>query len=118
MPLSNSEIISIILIAATILYLLILLIVAQNKYSDFLAQVKKTKADFKEDLGGFWVTKKGGDWVVGDYWFRSPLPIAFKTKDPTLKKLVDAHDKIIRLFWISAIVLLPSVIIVLHLINS
>ena len=106
-----------ILIGGTIIYLFVLLIIAQNKYSTFIDYAKKIESDYKEDLSGLWVTDKSGGWVAGEYWFRTPLPIAIKTKNKELKKLVDSHDKTIKLFWISAITVLPGLIIILNLIN-
>ncbi|MCT4666183.1 MAG: hypothetical protein N4A45_13235 [Flavobacteriales bacterium] len=87
------------------------------KYASFIDYIKKIKPDYKEDLGGLWVTDKGGGWVSGEYWFRTPLPIAIKTKNKKLKKLVQSHDKTIKLFWISAIIILPAIIVVLNLMN-
>jgi hypothetical protein len=111
------DIITGILIGGTIIYLFVLLIVAQIKYSIVLECAKKVKPDFKENLGGLWVTDKGGGWIASTYHFRTPLPIAIKTKDDELKKLVKAHDQIIKIFWISIITVLPAVIIILNLIN-
>lgn len=106
-----------ILIGVTIIYLFVLLIIAQIKYSSIILLAKKNKPDFKENLGGLWVTDKGGDWIAQKYWFRTPLPIAVKTKDKELKKRVNSHNKTIRLFWISVITVLPTLLIILNLIN-
>ena len=107
-----------ILIGGPIIYLFVLLIIAQIKYSLVLECAKKVKPDYKENLSGLWVTDKGGGWIASTYHFRTPLPIAIKTKNEHLKKLVDSHDKIIKVFWISSITVLPIVIIVLNLIND
>ena len=77
--------------------------------------MKKLEPDFEEDLGGLWVTKKGGRWLAGTYFFRTPLPISIRTKNKELQKLIDSHDRIIKLFWLSAITLLPVEIIILKL---
>lgn len=94
-----------------------LLIVAQSKYSLIYDYAKKTKENFKEDLGGLWLGNKGGNWMAGKYMFRTPLPISVRTKNAGLNQLIDSHNKTIKLFWLSALILLPVVIIILNLIN-
>lgn len=116
----ESEIIDIttgVLIGGTIIYLLILLIIAQIRYSTFLNHIKRVKPEYKEDLEGLLVTEKGGDWFGGIYIFRTPLPISLKTKNEEIRKLVESHNKIIKYFCISSIVIIPTLIIILHLIN-
>lgn len=114
---SAINIITGILIGVTIIYLLILLIIAQIKYSSFILLAKKVKLDYNENLGGLWVTDKGGGWIAQKYWFRTPLPIAVKTKDKELKKRIQSHNKAIKLFWISVITVLPAVLIILNFLN-
>lgn len=114
---TTSEVISVLLIGGTIVYLLILLVLAQIKYSDFIQYIKKIDPEYKENLDGLWVTEKGGGWLNSDYVFRSPLPISIKTEDNQLNELVKTHNKTIKLFWISALIITPCVVIILHLIN-
>lgn len=110
------DIFSIILIFATILYLFVLLIIANVRYSTFIQLMRKTKSDFEEDLGGLFVGD-GGKYIpgFGEYWFRAPLPINAETKDPKILYAIKKHDEVIKLFWISAIFILPLVIIILNL---
>ena len=103
---------------STFLYLFVLLIIAQIKYSNFLKNVRKTKPDYKEDLGGLWVGDNGGKWIAGTYHFRTPLPIALKTKNVKIQNLIDSHDKTIKIFWVSACILLPTTIIIANLIDG
>lgn len=114
---SLPDILTGLLIAGTIIYLIALLIIAQNKYSLIVDHAKKSKTDFKEDLGGLWKGNKGGGSMSGAYWFRTPLPISIKTKNTELNQLIDSHNKTIKLFWTSALIGLPAVIVILNLIN-
>ena len=111
------NIISALLIGGTILYLFVLLIVAKIRYASFMQAAKKLKPDFKEDLGRLWGANSGGDWVAGEYWFRAPLPIEIKSQHEELSKLAAPHNKVIKLFWISVLILLPLLTIVLNLMN-
>lgn len=61
--------------------------------------------------------KNGGGWMSGAYRFRTPLAISFKTKNAELNQRISSHNKTIKLFWISAVILLPGVIVILNLIN-
>lgn len=107
---------SVILIFATIIYLFTLLIIANARYSKFIRLMRKTKPDFEEDLGGLFVGDGGKFiWGFGEYWFRTPLYINAKTKDPDIIDAIKRHDKIIKLFWISVVTVLPTVIIILNI---
>lgn len=46
------------------------------------------------------------------------LPLYIDTNNMELKKLIDKHNLIIKVFWISAITVLPAVIILLNVIND
>ena len=105
------------LIAGTIIYLIALLIIAQSKYARIYDFAKKSKEPFKEDLGGLWQGNKGGGSMGGAYWFRTPLPISIKTKNNELNQMIDSHNKTIKSFWISAVIVLPTVIVILNLIH-
>jgi hypothetical protein len=107
-----------ILIGGTILYLFIILIIAQIKYSIVLDYIRKIKPNYRESLSGLWVADNGGKWIAGTYYFRTPLPLYIDTKNLELKKLIDKHNLIIKIFWISAITVLPAVIILLNVIND
>lgn len=114
---SMPDILTGLLIAGTIIYLFALLIVAQSKYARIANYAKKSKTDFKENLNGLWKGNNGGGGMTGSYWFRTPLPISIKTKNIELNQLIDSHNKTIKLFWISALITLPAVIVILNLIN-
>ncbi len=105
----TAEIISIILVTLSILYLFILLIIAQFRYSMYRDEMKKEMPGFGD--------KFGGGWVAGTYWFRWPLPIMSKSDNEKIKSSADSYDRIIKIYWISCLVVLPAVIIILNLIN-
>lgn len=114
---SIPDILTGLLIAGTIIYLFALLVVAQSKYARTVNYAKKAKVTFKEDLGGLWQGNKGGGSMSGEYIFRTPVPISIKTKNSELNQLIDSHNKTIKLFWTSALIGLPAVIVILNLIN-
>ena len=114
----NTDIISVSLIGGTVIYLFVLAIIAQIRYVSFIDYIKTIKPDYNEDLDGLYIGgDKGGGWVGGEYLFRTPLPITIKTKDKEILKLVDSHNLIINIYWISVITVIPTVIIILNLID-
>lgn len=64
----------------------------------------------------FGLSKKGR-WIGGEYRFRPPLPLTIETRDDEIMELVRSHNEVTKLFWISAVVVIPSVLIALNLIN-
>ena len=117
MKANTVEIISGVLVSFTILYPFALLIILQIKYSKIIDFSKKRNLKFKENLGGLLGSNKGGTSIGGTFYFRTPLPIDTKTHNSELKKLIDNHNKFIKLFWVSTLSILLTVIIVLNLIN-
>ncbi len=113
---STAKIISGLLIFGVILYLFILAIIARVRYADFLNTIRKIQPDFEENLNGLWVGD-GGKWMAGEYWFRTPFYINYKCDDEEIMRLIKKHDKIIKLYWISVVTILPIVIIILNIIN-
>lgn len=110
------KIISGVLIGVTIIYFFILAILANIRYRTFLNEIRKINPDFKEDLYGLWVGD-GGKWMAGEYMFRTPLPINYKSDNINITELIKVHDKIIKIYWVSVITVLPILIIVLNIIN-
>ena len=108
--------ISVITIFASIFYLFGLLIVANIRYSKFIRTIRKTQPNFSEDLDGLYVGD-GGKFLLGngEYWFRTPLPINAKTNDLETLIAIKRHDKIIKIFWISVLTIIPGVIIFLNI---
>lgn len=102
------------LITPMMIYFFVLAIILKIKYNLFLEEVRKKDPDFEEDLGGFTT----GGWAGGTYYLRTPLPIAYKSKDERIQRRIDSHDKIIKLFWISIVILLPSILLILKFLEE
>tara|TARA_R110002049_G_scaffold186306_2_gene354557 strand:+ start:1520 stop:1870 length:351 start_codon:yes stop_codon:yes gene_type:complete len=111
-----NKLLALVLIPSLIIYFFVLLIIARIRYSTFLNLVKRKESNYKENLGGLFVGN-GGKFVYGfvEYWFRSPLPINYKSNDTETKNAIKKHDSIIRLFWISAVTFIPITILILNL---
>jgi hypothetical protein len=116
---ADSKLIIGLIIGATILYFFALLLMLQIRYSTFLEQIRKNDPDWREDLGGLIVGKNGGKFISGfsKYWFRSPVSINCNSADSSVQDAIIKHDKLIKLFWISAVIILPVVIIICNLID-
>lgn len=81
-------------------YLCVIVALLHIRYRKFIDKVHQTQPDFKEDLGGLWVTKKGGGWIGTKYVFRTPLPINYQTQNEELKELIRRHDVLLYYYWI------------------
>ena len=110
-----NAILSVIFIVGYLIYYFIILILLYIRYHDFLILKLKENPNYEEDLGGLWVGN-GGKWIGGNFRFRSPLPIVDKTKDKKIQEAINDHNKLIRVFWYSALGLIP-IIIFLNIIN-
>lgn len=87
----------------------------QFRYRKFIGKVHQTQPDFIEDLGGLWVTKKGGGWIGNKYVFRTPLPINYQTQNEELKKLIKRHDVLLYYYWIG---ITGGTLLILYLLNT
>jgi hypothetical protein len=114
----EKEIISVLILATLIGYLFSLAIIAKIRYSSFAKKVREYAPDFQEKIGPLHVGKNGGYDNAGEYIFRTPVYINYKSSDPEITKLIKSHDKIIKLFWISILTLTPVVILILNIINQ
>lgn len=103
------EILSLILIFGYILIMLVILLIAHSKYVVF----EELKSNEDSNFG----TNNGGQWIAGTYYFRPPLPIEDDSKDEQIKTAISKHNKIITIFWIWALMIIP-IIILLNLIEK
>ncbi len=103
-----------ILIFGTFIYLFVLLIIANIKYHVYTDEVRKKRPSNRQHraLTCTWSRSANRQYI------RTPLPITMNTKDPDLKKLIRAHEKVTKLFWVSAITMPLMVIMLLNLMNS
>ncbi len=110
-----NAILSVIFIVGYIIYFFIILILLYIRYQDFLLLKLKENPKYEEDLGRLWVGN-GGKLMAGNFRFRSPLPIVDNTKDKRIQEAINDHNKLIRVFWYSALGLIP-LLILLNIIN-
>jgi hypothetical protein len=64
-------------------------------------------------MGDFnWINSFGFDKTNGNNIFHAILPTNEKSDDPELSNCIKRHNRILELFWLSAIVLIPAAVIV------
>ena len=104
------KILLIILAGIYFLALFILINIAYFRYKTFLKLKRLEDPDYKEDLGGLFVGD-GGRMAGGGFMYRTPFPIEDDSQDENIIQAVKAHNRIIKLFWLTNLLILPIIAI-------
>lgn len=105
--------ISVCLIWGTLLYLLALGFVSHFRYKKFLTAIKKSNSidptiieDYENESGGF---------IGGKFYGRMPFPIMLNSNDLSVVRAVERYNNSVKLWWLSCLILLPTVIVILNI---
>jgi hypothetical protein len=91
--------ISLLIIFSYIAVLFFILLIMISKFNDY-ADLKK-----KENIN-----LSSGSWHGGIFFSRPPIPIEDKSENHLIQKAVSNHNKIIIVFWIWALMIIPIIV--------
>ncbi len=104
------ELISIILMFIAIFYFIVLMVIAHRRYAKFLEVIVKEKPNYLDNVGDLWIADRM-EFGVGYQWFVALMPLNEKVDDQEIIDAIKNHKKIILIFWLSAITIIPTLII-------
>lgn len=114
---NTHEILYMIIVPPLLIYFVLLFFIAVKRHRNFLDLISETKPNYIDNMGDFNVFNPFGYYnkTNGKNIYHAILPTNEKSDDPELSRSIKRHNKILEVFWLSAIILIPAAVIVLNM---